>query len=158
MRRSYRTPEGSSRNRTVPQNTFWRQVIYVVMMIISVMTSRSDNWPFHHLIEVILSCNKICGRDRPKSENNTYEFHVTITVHLHQSNNFYTNRCTIKTTFIVAFINTGYTQKNGAVSLYSPLKPHHSFVYTLYIPLHMFRSSDHRQGVSFLKATNTAIT
>jgi hypothetical protein len=29
--------------------------------------------------------------------------------------------------------NTGYTQKNGAVSLYSPLKPHHSFVYTLYI-------------------------
>jgi hypothetical protein len=28
--------------------------------------------------------------------------------------------------------NTGYTQKNGAVSLYSPLKPHHSFVYTLY--------------------------
>jgi hypothetical protein len=30
------------------------------------------------------------------------------------------------------FINTGYTQKNGAVSLYSPLKPHHSFVYTLY--------------------------
>ena len=29
---------------------------------------------------------------------------------------------------------TGYTQKNGAVSLYAPLKPHHSFVYTLYIP------------------------
>jgi hypothetical protein len=28
---------------------------------------------------------------------------------------------------------TEYTQKNGAVSLYSPLKPHHSFVYTLYI-------------------------
>jgi hypothetical protein len=28
---------------------------------------------------------------------------------------------------------TGYTQKNGAVSLYSPLKPHHSFVYTLYV-------------------------
>ena len=26
--------------------------------------------------------------------------------------------------------NTGYTQKNGAVSLYSPLKPYHSFVYT----------------------------
>ena len=24
-----------------------------------------------------------------------------------------------------------YTQKNGAVSLYSPFKPHHSFVYTL---------------------------
>jgi hypothetical protein len=29
-------------------------------------------------------------------------------------------------------LNTGYTQKNGAVSLYSPLKPHHSFVYILY--------------------------
>jgi hypothetical protein len=29
--------------------------------------------------------------------------------------------------------NIGYTQKNGAVSLYSPLKPHHSFVYTLYL-------------------------
>jgi hypothetical protein len=28
---------------------------------------------------------------------------------------------------------TGYTQKNGAVSLYSQLKPHHSFVYTLYL-------------------------
>jgi hypothetical protein len=27
---------------------------------------------------------------------------------------------------------TGYTQNNGAVSLYSPLKPNHSFVYTLY--------------------------
>jgi hypothetical protein len=27
---------------------------------------------------------------------------------------------------------TGYTQNNGAVSLYSPLKPHHYFVYTLY--------------------------
>jgi hypothetical protein len=25
----------------------------------------------------------------------------------------------------------GYTQKNGAVYLYSPLKPHHSFVYAL---------------------------
>jgi hypothetical protein len=27
---------------------------------------------------------------------------------------------------------TEYTQNNGAVSLYSQLKPHHSFVYTLY--------------------------
>jgi hypothetical protein len=27
---------------------------------------------------------------------------------------------------------TEYTQKNGAVSLYAPLKPHYSFVYTLY--------------------------
>jgi hypothetical protein len=31
------------------------------------------------------------------------------------------------------FIYTGYKQKNGAISLYSPLKPHHSFVYTVYI-------------------------
>ena len=33
---------------------------------------------------------------------------------------------------VTVLANTGYTQKNGAVSLYSPLKPHHSFVYTLY--------------------------
>ena len=33
----------------------------------------------------------------------------------------------------VSYLYTEYTQKNGAVSLYSPLKPHHSFVYTLYI-------------------------
>ena len=32
--------------------------------------------------------------------------------------------------FILGY--TGYTQKNGAVPLYSPLKPHHSFVCTLY--------------------------
>jgi hypothetical protein len=34
-----------------------------------------------------------------------YKFHVTITVHLHQLNNFYTNRCTIKIKFVVAFVN-----------------------------------------------------
>jgi hypothetical protein len=28
---------------------------------------------------------------------------------------------------------TGYTQKNGAVSIVNKGKPHHSFVYTLYI-------------------------
>jgi hypothetical protein len=33
---------------------------------------------------------------------------------------------------------TGYTQKNGVVSLYSPLKPHHSFVYTLYVYVCMY--------------------
>jgi hypothetical protein len=31
------------------------------------------------------------------------------------------------------YIYTECTQKNGAVSLYSPLKPHYSFVYDLYI-------------------------
>ena len=35
--------------------------------------------------------------------------------------------------FIMSVILTGYTQNNGAVSLYSQLKPHHSFVYILYI-------------------------
>jgi hypothetical protein len=34
---------------------------------------------------------------------------------------------------IISWHYTGYTQKNGAFSLYSPLKPHYSFVYTLYI-------------------------
>jgi hypothetical protein len=29
--------------------------------------------------------------------------------------------------------NTGHTQKNGAVSTASAKKPHHSFVYALYI-------------------------
>jgi hypothetical protein len=31
-------------------------------------------------------------------------------------NNIHTNRCTTKTTIIVPFVNTGHTQKNGAVS------------------------------------------
>jgi hypothetical protein len=31
--------------------------------------------------------------------------------------------------------NTGYTQQNGAVSMVNKGKPHHSFVYTLYIYL-----------------------
>ena len=29
---------------------------------------------------------------------------------------------------------TGHTQKNGAVSKVSLLKPHHTFVYALYVP------------------------
>jgi hypothetical protein len=28
--------------------------------------------------------------------------------------------------------NTGHTQKNGAVLIVNTIKPHHSFVYTLY--------------------------
>jgi hypothetical protein len=31
------------------------------------------------------------------------------------------------------FCCTGYTQNNGAVSMVNKGKPHHSFVYTLYI-------------------------
>ena len=31
------------------------------------------------------------------------------------------------------FVYTGYTQKNGAVSMVNKGKPHHSFVYTLYV-------------------------
>jgi hypothetical protein len=42
----------------------------------------------------------------------------------------------------IVYSYTEHTQKNGAVSLYSPLKPHHSFVYTLYIFLYIHLSDD----------------
>jgi hypothetical protein len=31
------------------------------------------------------------------------------------------------------FLNTGHTQKNGAVLIVFTIKPHHSFVYALYM-------------------------
>jgi hypothetical protein len=34
--------------------------------------------------------------------------------------------------------NTGYTQKNGAVSMVNKGKPHHSFVYALYVRITMW--------------------
>ena len=53
-----------------------------------------------------------------------YIFHVTITVHLHQLNNFYTNRCTIKIKFVVAFVNIYIFFSYGSTALYGP----HRFV------------------------------